>query len=48
MDTNTITSSAVEQAERNLLEAGFTFTTVDTCPDPQCEVCTPALVCAAA
>ncbi len=35
----TLTSQT--KAERLLAEAGFSFTEVESCPHPSCEVCKP-------
>ena len=45
------TRNAIDEfaaAEQLLADAGFTFTVVDACPHPECEICAAAPMPAAA
>ncbi len=44
-ETNgTATEHALDQALRNLTDAGITTIEVAACPDPHCEICVPTSV----
>lgn len=48
MNTNDVITDDFTQVEQRLAEAGISFTVVDACPVPECDICLPTPVPAAA